>query len=85
MRPVKKNILISRIEPKLKTESGIILKASIEPDRAIIEAIGSEVTETKVGEKVFLDWNKARKLDGIGDKELYLVVEDDIVFVYDEV
>ena len=76
-KPLNKNVIVSRIEPKMETESGIILKSPLEPDRALILAIGSEVTEVSVGEEAILDWNKSKELE----KNIYMVPVEEIVLV----
>lgn len=76
-KPLNKNVLVSRIEPKMETESGIILKSPLEPDRALILAIGSEVTEVSVGEEAILDWNKSKELE----KNIYMVPVEEIVLI----
>lgn len=79
MKPTRDNVLISRVEPNLTTESGIILKNPLEPDRALIKAIGPEVTEVSVGEETMVDWNKAVQ---VGDNE-YIIDINDIVMVFE--
>ena len=79
MKPVKNNVIVSRVEPVLTTESGIILKNPIDVDRALVESIGPDVTEVSVGEKVMIDWNKAR----IVEDDLYLIPVTEIVFVFE--
>lgn len=79
MKPVKNNVIVSRVEPVLTTESGIILKNPIDVDRALVESIGPDVTEVSVGEKVMIDWNKAR----VVEDDLYLIPVTEIVFVFE--
>ena len=62
MKPTRDNVLISRVEPNLTTESGIILKNPLEPDRALIKGIGPDVTEVSVGEKTMVDAGFLRRL-----------------------
>lgn len=79
MKPTRDNVLISRVEPNLTTESGIILKNPLEPDRALIKGIGPDVTEVSVGEETMVDWNKAVS---VGDNE-YIIDINDIVMVFE--
>jgi len=81
-RPLGKNVIVSVIDGGKETESGIILQTSIEPDRGLVKAIGNEVTQVSVGDQVFMDWNKTIKLE---DEELWLISEDNIVWVYEDV
>lgn len=80
MRPLHDKVLVERIPGETTTSSGIVLRTSEEPDRALIIDIGPEVKEVSVGEIVLLDWNKAIKTAG----ELYVIKEENIVFVYEE-
>lgn len=79
MKPLRKNVIVSRVEPKLTTESGIILKNPLEPDHALVEAIGNEVTEVAVGEHVMVDWNKTVEIES----NRYVIDVDEIVFVFE--
>ena len=63
MNPTRNNVLVVRKDPILTTESGIILKNPIDVDRAIVKAIGPDVTEVSVNDEVMLDWNKAIDID----------------------
>ena len=38
--PLKDKIIVERIQPLKETDSGIILKSSLDPDRAKVLAIG---------------------------------------------
>jgi co-chaperonin GroES (HSP10) len=81
-RPLGKNVIVSVIDGGKETESGIILHTSIEPDRGLVVAVGNEVTQLSVGDQVFMDWNKTIKLE---NEELWLISEDNIVWVYEDV
>lgn len=63
MTPTRDNVLVVRKDPILTTEFGIILKNPIDVDRAIVKAIGPDVTEISVNEEVMIDWNKAIDID----------------------
>jgi co-chaperonin GroES (HSP10) len=77
--PLANKIVIKRIEGSKKTESGIILQRTDEPDRAEVMAIGPDVDEVSVGDIVLLDWNAAMK-----SGDYYVAKIDGVVFVYGE-
>jgi co-chaperonin GroES (HSP10) len=80
MKPTKNNVLVSRVKPNLETESGIILRESLNPDRALIESIGPDVTEISVGEEAMVDWNRATD---VGDGK-YIISIDNIVMIFEK-
>lgn len=80
MKPLRNNVIVSRIEPKLTTESGIILKNPLDVDQALIEAIGPDVTEVVVGERVCLDWSKSKEIE----PNKYIVPITEVAFVYED-
>lgn len=84
IRPLGKNIIVSVQEADKVTSTGIVLKVSIEPDKGVVEAIGDDVTEVKVGDKLFLDWNQAQKIEEKSNKDLYLISIDHVVWVYED-
>ena len=81
IRPLNRNVLVTRVAAVKETASGIILKRSDEPDLAIVEAVADDVTEVVVGEKTLVNWNKATKYSDeqyvISIDEIILVLEDD--------
>mgnify|MGYP006270870249 FL=1 len=81
IRPLNRNVLVTRVAAVKETASGIILKRSDEPDLAIVEAVADDVTEVVVGEKTLVNWNKATKYSDeqyvISVDEIILVLEDD--------
>lgn len=77
--PMKDKIAVERIAGEKSTASGIILRSTQEPDRAVVTAIGPDVTEVKVGDEVLLNWNMATKFDG----EMYIVPITEVIFVYE--
>jgi co-chaperonin GroES (HSP10) len=80
MRPLRNNIVVTRIAADKTTSGGIILNHSEGPDKAKVEAIGPLVDEVAVGDIVQINWNKASKvLD-----ENFIVSIDDVVFVFEE-
>ena len=79
IKPLGKKILIERIPSEKRTEVGIILQSSAEPDRAKILAIGTTVDEVSVGQVALIDWNKATKVEG----ENFIVSVDNVIFTYE--
>jgi co-chaperonin GroES (HSP10) len=77
--PLGNRIVIERLEGSKKTESGIILKSSDEPDRAKVISIGPKVDEVEVGDIVLLNWNAAVK-----SGDYYVITIDHVVFIYGE-
>jgi co-chaperonin GroES (HSP10) len=79
MTPLRDNILVERIAAEKATASGIILKSTGEPDRAVVLAIGSKVDEVQIGEELLVNWNKAVKVEG----ENYILPIGDVICVYE--
>lgn len=79
MTPVQNNVIIKRVPGSTTTESGLILKTTLEQDRGIVESIGPDVTEVGIGDIVVLNWNAAKKID----EELFVVPVDDIIAIID--
>ena len=80
IRPLNRNVLVTRVAAVKETASGIILKRSDEPDLAIIEAVADDVTEVVVGEKTLVNWNKATKYSD----EQYVISVDEIILVLED-
>ena len=80
MRPLGNKVLIERIAAEKVSAGGIVLQRTDAPDNAKILAIGPEVKEVAVNEVALVNWNAAYKTKD----ELYLIPEDQIVFVYEE-
>ena len=81
--PLKDKVLISRIAAEKQTESGIILKSTDGPDKALVEAIGTKVDEVAVGDEVLVNWNGAVKVSGKElDKEYYVIAIEHIILIY---
>lgn len=81
IKPVQNKVLLSAIKSDKVTSTGIVLKYSVEPDMGKVEAIGPEVRELNIGDKVYLDWNAAEK---IPDQELWIIKEEHIIFVKED-
>jgi co-chaperonin GroES (HSP10) len=83
IKPMKKKVLIAENRGEVKSEAGIILddaKSVRESKTGTVLAIGPDVTEVQVGDKVYLEWSKA-KVVKIGDAQRVIVEEEDIVAV----
>jgi len=78
MKPLRDNIIVSRVAGEKTTASGLILKTAEGPDRARVIALGPKVDEVAIGDEVLLNWNKAVKVED----ETYVVPIDDVVFIY---
>ena len=79
LKPLGKNVIVSVLDGGKVTDSGIMLSVSIEPDRGVVEAIGSEVKELSVGDQVFLDWNRTVEIQGT---DFRLTNEENVIFVF---
>ena len=79
IRPLGNKIAVERIAAEKATSSGIILQSTQEPDKATVTALGPEVNEVVIGDKVLINWNKATKFDG----ENYIVPITEVIFVYE--
>jgi co-chaperonin GroES (HSP10) len=80
MKPTRDNILVERIAGSTETSFGIILKSSLEDDKAIVKEIGPDVTEVKIGDVVFLNWNAATKIED----EKFIVPIKEVIFIYEK-
>jgi co-chaperonin GroES (HSP10) len=78
MKPLRDNIIVTRIAAEKQTASGIILKHTEGPDRAKVISLGPKVDEVSVGDEVLLNWNRAVKIEG----EDYIVPINEVIFIY---
>jgi co-chaperonin GroES (HSP10) len=81
--PLKDKVLVAENKSEIKSESGIILEGANsvrESKTGTVLAIGPDVTEVKVGDKVYLEWNKAQVVK-IGDAQRVIIKQEDIVAV----
>jgi co-chaperonin GroES (HSP10) len=78
MKPLRNNIVVTRMAAEKQTASGIILKNTEEPDRAKVVAIGPKVDEVQIGDELLVNWNKAVKVEN----EDYIVPITEVVFIY---
>ena len=78
MTPTQNNVIIKRIPGSTVTDTGIILKTTLEQDRGEVVSIGPDVSEVTVGDTVFLNWNATTKIDD----EMFVVSVNEIIFIY---
>jgi co-chaperonin GroES (HSP10) len=76
--PLKQHIIVQRIEGVKETASGIILKSSEEPDKALVVAVAEDIDEVSVGDELLINWNKLAKLDD----DHYRIHIDNVIAVY---
>jgi co-chaperonin GroES (HSP10) len=81
IKPLINNVIIKRIKKEEVSSGGIVLPGGDrdEADRALVEAIGPDVTDVKVGDTVLVNWQKAPKIEG----ELYKVIMEDIIGIFE--
>ena len=82
-RPLKLNVLVAENNSETKSDSGIILEHANsvrESKTGTVLAIGPEVTEVQVGDKILLDWSKASVVK-INDAQRVVIKESDIVAI----
>lgn len=79
MTPTLNNVIIKRIPGSTVTDTGIILKTTLEQDRGEVLSIGPDVNEVSIGDTVFLNWNSATKIDD----EIFVVSVNEIIFIYE--
>jgi co-chaperonin GroES (HSP10) len=82
-KPLKDRVLVAENNSEVKSESGIILdnaNSVRESKTGTVLAIGPDVTEVQVGNKILLDWSKASVVK-IGDAQRVVIKEADIVAV----
>ncbi len=81
-RPLKERVFVSYAAEPDKTASGLYIPdaAKEKPQKGVIEAIGSEVKDVKVGETVLFDKYSGSKIN-IDDEEYLILKEEDILGV----
>lgn len=80
MKPTRDNIIVERSAGSKETSSGIILKSSLEDDKAVVVEIGPDITEVEIGDVVFLNWNAATKIED----ETFIVPINEVIFIYEK-
>ena len=86
VNPLKKNVLVAENKRENTTDSGIVIQGAEglgESKTGKVLAIGDEVTDVKVGDTIYLMWNKAKlvKIDGA---QRVIISQDDIVAVLED-
>lgn len=81
LKPLKDRVVAKKEQPLDKTESGILLgEAKKDPAYAIVESIGPEVKEIKVGDKIIIKEYSATEVKI--DKTDYIIIkEEDILAI----
>lgn len=86
VKPMKKNVLIAENKGEVRSESGLILDGANsvrESKTGTVLAIGPEVTEVAVGDRVLLEWNKGAVVK-VGEAQRVIIAEQYIVAVMQE-
>ena len=84
MKPIGKNIVIKIVEEEIKTNSGLLLSAedtkSLRYKKAIVVAVGSDVSVIKNGETIQYD-KRAGYTMLIKEEQFTIIQEKDVVLV----
>lgn len=82
LHPLADRIVASQMEAEAKTASGILLpdSAKEKPLMAEVKAVGKEVKEVKVGDKILYKQYKADEVK-VGSDEFLLLKEEDVMAV----
>lgn len=84
--PLKDRVLVAENKTEQKTASGIILdgvNSTRDSKSGTVIAIGPQVTDVKVGDKILLDWSKA-SIVKVGDAQRVIVKQEDIVGILED-
>lgn len=81
IRPLKKNVIVERIAKEEVSSGGIVLPGGDREaaDKAVVLAIGPEVTDVKIGDSLLINWQKAT----LAGKEVYRINEEDIIGIFE--
>jgi co-chaperonin GroES (HSP10) len=85
VQPLKDRVLVAENKRENTTESGIVLQgAGFDQSKSgTVLAIGPDVTDVKVGDVIYLEWNKAAVVK-IGDAQRVIIKQENIVAVLDK-
>lgn len=85
LHPLADRIVARQMEAEAKTAAGILLpdSAKEKPLMAEVQAVGKDVKEVKVGDKVLYKQYKADEVK-VGSQELLLLKEEDVMAVVKE-
>ena len=83
--PLKDRVLVAENKRENTTESGIVLQGAgfDQSKTGTVLAIGPDVTDVKVGDVIYLEWNKAAVVK-IGDAQRVMVKQENIVAVLEQ-
>jgi chaperonin GroES len=83
--PLKDRVLVAENKRENTTESGIVLQgAGFDQSKSgTVLAIGPEVTDVKVGDVIYLEWNKAAVVK-VGDAQRVIIKQENIVAVLEQ-
>lgn len=81
VRPLKDNVIIERQEKEQVSSGGIVLPNGDRDvaDKAVVIAIGPEVSDINQGDVVLVNWNKASKID----EKIYKVSFEDVIGIFE--
>lgn len=83
VKPLKKKVLVAETKRENTTESGIVIESAQglgDSKTGKVLAVGPDCTEVKVGDVVYLLWNKAQVVT-IDGAQRVMIDEEDIVGV----
>jgi chaperonin GroES len=83
--PIRKQVLVAQIARKKVSTGGIIIEGArsvSDNETARVLAIGTEVTEVKVGDEILLDWSKGNPITIDGEQRV-MIKEEFIIAVLD--
>ena len=81
--PIRKQVLVAQIARKTVSSGGIIIEGArsvSDNETARVLAIGTEVTEVKVGDEILLDWAKGNPITIDGEQRV-MIKEEFIIAV----
>jgi|688.fasta_scaffold574059_2 co-chaperonin GroES (HSP10) len=84
--PLKKKVLVAENARETQTESGIILEGTQgygDSKTGKVIAIGPDVTDVKVGDDIYMLWNKCTVVNVDGAQRV-MIDEENIVAVLDK-
>lgn len=82
-KPLKDKVLVAENKSETKSNSGIILdhaNSIKESKSGTVLAIGPDVTDVQVGDKILLDWSKVQVVK-LGDAQRVVLKQEDIVAI----
>jgi co-chaperonin GroES (HSP10) len=85
-KPLGKKVLVAENKRENSTSSGIIIEGGQglgESKTGTVLAIGPEVTQVAVGNKILLEWNKAAVITVDGAQRVILLEENIVAILED--